>query len=154
MQPEPDKQLEQMIDRELRQLPNRRAPETLLPRVRAAIAARAQQPWWKKSLAEWPTGMRWLFLAVALLAVVGTVYGTFAVSQGMTWASLQQSAGGWLAMFKPMWSLLAVVGNALLLVLKSVPVSFWWISGGVITAAYLACVGLGTLGYRMAFNKM
>lgn len=152
MQPEPDKNLEQWLHRELRQLPDHRAPEALRARVSAAIAARERLPWWKKSFAQWPQGGRWLFLAVALLIVMGSVYGTFAMTQEVSLTSVQKSAGGWLVMFKPLSSLLAVIGNALWLVVKTVPTYFWWAMGGVITAAYLTCVGLGTLGYRLAFK--
>lgn len=49
---------------ELRRLPNLRAPDTLVPRVRGALARRAVQ-WWRQPWLEWPRA--WQTASAALL---------------------------------------------------------------------------------------
>jgi hypothetical protein len=65
--------LERLADRELRRLPAPRAPQTLLPRVMAAVEAWAGRPWYSRAWFTWP--MAWQAVSVAALAllVAGTV---------------------------------------------------------------------------------
>jgi hypothetical protein len=59
--------LEQRVDRELRRLPAPRAPQTLLPRVLAAVEAWVNRPWYTRAWFTWPLG--WQVASVALLAL-------------------------------------------------------------------------------------
>src|SRR5437764_13255978 len=65
-----DKKLELQIDRQLKGLPELDAPAGLVPRVMAALAARAALPWYRQSWSQWPVAMRWSSFA-ALLALFG-----------------------------------------------------------------------------------
>lgn len=66
---EDNDELETLVDRELRRLPQPRAPHTLLPRVMAAVEAWAQRPWYTRAWFTWPVGWRVASLApLALLA--------------------------------------------------------------------------------------
>ncbi len=49
--------LESLIDRELRRLPEPRAPRSLLPRVMAAVAE-ARRPWYARAWRTWPIGLQ------------------------------------------------------------------------------------------------
>ncbi len=60
--------LEHLIDRELKQLPVPRAPETLLPRVLAATAGRKPAPSCAAPWLERPR--RWQMASVAVLALI------------------------------------------------------------------------------------
>jgi hypothetical protein len=62
-----DDELEALVDRELRQLPAPRAPQTLLPRVMAAVAAWNERPWYTRAWFAWPAG--WRLASVLPLAV-------------------------------------------------------------------------------------
>src|SRR5688500_12276604 len=62
--------LERLVDRELQRLPAPRAPETLLPRVMAAVDAAARRPWYTRAWFTWPLG--WQLAAVTLGIVVLT----------------------------------------------------------------------------------
>jgi len=44
-----EKQLEQLVHRELRKLPELPAPETLVHRVMLAVHAKEHRPWWQRS---------------------------------------------------------------------------------------------------------
>jgi hypothetical protein len=71
----PEQDLEKLMDRELRSLPPPRAPETLAPRVMAAIAARAAPPWHRRTWFEWSRGWQVASaaLTVAFLATLMTL---------------------------------------------------------------------------------
>ena len=63
--------LRAIVDRELRQLPTPRAPETLLPRVLAAVDAWTWRPWYMRAWFAWPAA--WRAASVALLVLVVSV---------------------------------------------------------------------------------
>jgi len=65
--------LERLIDRELKQLPVPRAPETLLPRVLAATAGRKPAPSYAAPWLDWPR--RWQLASVTVLALVAAGAG-------------------------------------------------------------------------------
>ena len=50
---EPD-DLERIVGRALKQLPSPRAPDTLLPRIMAAVDTSAQRPWYRRAWRTWP----------------------------------------------------------------------------------------------------
>jgi hypothetical protein len=56
------------VSRALNQLPLLRAPETLLPRVMAAVQAWAGRPWYERAWFTWPIG--WQFATFALLVLM------------------------------------------------------------------------------------
>jgi hypothetical protein len=49
--------LESLIDRQLRRLPEPRAPRSLLPRVMAAVVE-ARRPWYARAWRTWPIGLQ------------------------------------------------------------------------------------------------
>lgn len=61
-------ELEQYIDRELKRLPEARAPRTLLPRVLQAVAAAEPAPWYARAWFTWPR--EYQIYSAALLALV------------------------------------------------------------------------------------
>jgi hypothetical protein len=60
--------LQQLMDRELKQLPTPRAPETLLPRVLAATVHRKPAPWCARAWVTWPRGWQ-VASVVAFVAI-------------------------------------------------------------------------------------
>ena len=62
-------ELEAIIDRELRHLPAPRAPDTLLPRVLAAVHAWTLRPWYERTWFTWP--MAWQIASAAALILLG-----------------------------------------------------------------------------------
>src|SRR6478752_931002 len=61
--------LEALASRELRRLPLPRAPQTLLPRVLAAVDAWARRPWYMRAWFTWPLGWQGASLALVAFAV-------------------------------------------------------------------------------------
>lgn len=63
-----DEDLDSLVDRRLRRLPPPRAPETLLPRVMAAVRRPAPARWYGRPWVEWPLVCQ--AASVALLAAL------------------------------------------------------------------------------------
>jgi hypothetical protein len=63
-------ELEQRVDRALAELPPLAAPDTLLPRVLAAVQSWAERPWYQRAWLTWPMGMQVASVAMLMLLVV------------------------------------------------------------------------------------
>ena len=63
--------LEELIGRRLRSLPEPLAPPTLWPRVRAAVEEHLARPWYRRTWRDWPLALRAASLALAAGALVG-----------------------------------------------------------------------------------
>ena len=60
--------LETLVDERLRRLPLPRAPQTLLPRVLAAVQQWAERPWYARAWFTWPPA--WQAVSVAVLVLI------------------------------------------------------------------------------------
>ena len=94
MRPQPEGELEQFIDRELRQLPDRQAPATLLPRVMAAWVERQRRPWWRQSFSHWPGAARIGFLVLTTALTALLAYFVLGLTNGVSPAALGAEARG------------------------------------------------------------
>jgi hypothetical protein len=79
----PLRELEEIVDREFRRLPMPRAPETLLPRVMAAVHAWALRPWHARAWLTWPIWLR---------AASAGVFAMLAAGGAVLWPDLQAAA--------------------------------------------------------------
>ena len=62
---------DEQLERELRELPGPRAPETLLPRVLLAVAEADARPWYSRAWVTWPRGLQVASAAFLALIVAG-----------------------------------------------------------------------------------
>src|SRR2546429_7155986 len=67
--------LEEAIHQQLAIVPERAAPEALVASVLATIQARAARPWWRRPIPQWPRRNQFVFVAVMLAIVCGSVIG-------------------------------------------------------------------------------
>jgi hypothetical protein len=146
--------LAELIHGELRQLPPVKAPATLAPRVLAAIEARANQPWWKKSWSDWPKWCRVLVLLFGVSIAGGLSYLAFYFGPELTLSAVGDLVAEWLSSLKPAWETALALANATLLLFRSGGQLLWWIGLVVVAMIYLTSVGLGTVCYRVALNKI
>ena len=153
MNDDPENNLEQEIGRALRQLPLRRAPATLLPRVLAAIQAHAHQPWWQRPLATWPRWMQVITLVLSVGIASLLAWGIGQGIQAVDFAAAGKAVGSFLDRFEFVWTATTATGNAFLLVLSKTHPIFLCAAGALCVIAYTSCVGMGTLLYRLATNK-
>jgi hypothetical protein len=81
-----EKALERWATDALRQLPQRKAPASLAPRILAAVARAEARPWYMRPWSEWPDHFRWMtvlvvgaLLAAALQALAGVHHAALPV---------------------------------------------------------------------------
>jgi ribose/xylose/arabinose/galactoside ABC-type transport system permease subunit len=93
-----DWDLEKIVDRELKGLPQPRAPHTLMARVLEAVAQAPQAPWYARPWRAW----RLEWQVVSALFVLGVLTGTLVAGQ-YAWQMLNpealpgQATAAWLA---------------------------------------------------------
>ncbi len=143
------------LRRELRGLPDLTAPKTLAPRVMAALAARQARAWYQASWSYWPASMRVLFLLVGGAVLAGLAFAGFQLPQ---YLGLAGAAGNSLAdsltWLRPYLENMARLGDTVFMVAKALPQQLLWSLAAMVALAYALCVGLGTVGYRLALNRI
>lgn len=150
-----ERELAEQIHRELNQLPNLKAPSSLGPRVLAAIAARQEVPLWKKSWTDWPIGMKALFLVMGIAALGGLVMAGSAVPQLSSLASgVMDSFANMFAAARPYFEPFARLSGSIAPTLEAAGPKLFWYLAALVGIAYATCIALGTLGYRLVFNKI
>jgi hypothetical protein len=151
MNPQDEQNLERLIHRTLRDLPNRRAPGTLEQRVLAEIERRGALSWWRQGFAHWPVPARVTFLILsggfAKLAIMAAVWA-FA---GFDSLQFQQAFATPYAWMDAGLAVVRAFGDFASVTVRSIPPL--WIYGGlaVIGALYVTLFGLGAAAYRTLY---
>ena len=151
--PDSEEKLAKLIGYHLRQLPAPKAPRSLAPRILEAIAARQNRPWWQKSWFHWPRYFQTLFVLVTLTAVAFAGWYSTALDPDVFLNHLREVVLSQFDFAKPVVTLVVALGNALVSVARAAGQTFWMAAISVVVVIYLACVGLGTLCYRLAFSN-
>jgi hypothetical protein len=152
METQPPKNLEELIHRELLKLPERAAPETLIPRVLAQIQARANRRWWQCSWSHWPFPLKVLSLPFLLAGLAAAVAGASAL---WNWGSAEpglEFVSAKLESITAFWNLVSALGNSVLVLGRAAGGQWLLVALLVPLIMYLACIALGTLCYRMAVS--
>src|SRR3989442_10640350 len=97
-----EKALETLLERELKKLPDLAAPQTIIPRVLAAIQAKAR-PWWQRPWVTWPWGLRVLFLFAVFVVLGGVVHFAPQATHGISPQPLLTKLGDWMSLLAPVW---------------------------------------------------
>ena len=150
MNPDYDNRLEKAVDRELRDLPDLSAPDTLVPAVMARIRACSVLPWYRRSWPTWPTSLRFASLFLMLALFGGLCYGGWKISHAETLTLSMQSVGEWFSATTVIWRTVAVLGEAIFLFVKQLNAAFLVALIAVAVFSYAACIGLGTAFFRYA----
>jgi hypothetical protein len=153
MESHPQKTLEELIHRELSKLPEQAAPETLVPRVLARIQARQQRHWWQRPWPQWPWAAQIASLPLMLGGVVSAFFGLSVIWKFMLGYNEFGSISDTVDWVAGVWDFLGVLGNAGMVLGRSVGQEWLLLALLVPVLMYLACVGLGTLCYRMAVSQ-
>jgi len=134
-------QVEQLLDRVLRELPLRRAPQTLERRVLSELARRAALPWWRQSFAHWPRLAR-----VAFVAVCGMLSGLTIVGG----ASLVAGIGSARALSQS-FAFIGASGQAVASLVRAIPPAWLYEGVGLATVLYGLLFALGATAYRTLY---
>ena len=113
-----EKRLEAAVDKELRSLPELKAPNTLMFRVMKALEARLSLPWYQQSWQMWPLAVRAASLVVLLTLFGGVCFGTWKLTHLESFAAATQTIGSWFSGLGVIWHATAALLNALVLAVK------------------------------------
>lgn len=146
-------ELEALVDRELKSLAPLSAPPSLAPRILAAIAARAEAPWYRRAWPTWPLVLQGTSLAI-LLALFGTLcLGSWRFFQSETVAVTTEKVGGVLSVFDLVLRTLGALRDAGLQVIQHVGSGYVIAFAAVVLMAYALCVALGSACVRFAYVR-
>jgi len=106
---ESEERLEQLLGQGLRDLPLRRAPDSLESRVFSELARRESLPWWRRSFAHWPMAPRAVFVSICVALVVLTLLGGLSAFVGI--GSLNEFGGLLLSLVHPALVVAASAGG-------------------------------------------
>lgn len=138
---DPNDGLERLLDRTLRELPLRAAPQTLEARVFGELERRASLPWWRRSFTHWPPAARVLFVVICGASIgLAFVGGAAAIAniRSLSWA-------------RDIGVLMASGGNLLALLSRTEPPAWLYESIAVCAALYAVLFGLGAALYRTLY---
>ena len=147
-----EKQLEADIDRELKALPSLPAPLTLASRVMAAIEKRSALPWFRHPWFAWPIALRLASLMTLLALFGGLTFGAWAVFHSGS-GVLPEKFGGGLSAVGALWEVAWVLLDAVARVVKQLGPLFLIAYVAILTFGSATCLGLGTLGMRVALAR-
>jgi hypothetical protein len=146
-------QLEQLIRRELRKLPELRAPETLVHRVMLAVHVKERQPWWQRPWLAWPRPAQWVSSALFATTVAALIYFGAQAWELAGIGNPLDKIWLWIVSLAPLWNWLLALLNAVALAIQKGGQLYLSIGLGVAATMYLLCVATGTACYRLAFNR-
>src|SRR6059058_4774263 len=98
-----EKELEQLIEREARKLPELQAPETLVHRVMLAVHAKERQPWWQRPWLTWPRAAQVISSALSAVTVASFVYFGAAAWRAAGIGSPLDRIFQWISSLAPLW---------------------------------------------------
>jgi hypothetical protein len=147
---EPEKKLEELIHRELRQLPDLQAPPGIIQRVRATLEARARLPWYQRSWFTWPLPLRLASAAMMLALVSGLTWLISHVSvrpTGLEFPLVESPT------VSTLMSVTSAIANALVLTARAINPIYLAAALALVAMMYISCIALGTVCYRIAWDK-
>jgi len=148
-----EQELERLVERELKRLPDVPAPQTLVHRVMLAVQQRQQRPWWQRPWLTWPPGSQVasFFVLAASVGMVSHLAGL--VHGGIDTISISHWPSEWAALFAPVGTTLKTLGLVLSIVLREIGQPVLLALGAAWVLCYLACIAVGTACFRLAFNR-
>ena len=153
MNPEHEKKLESIIDRELKGLPELTAPETLSRRVMASLARRASVPWYRSPWQNWPAHLRIPAFALLVVFFGALCFGAWKLPHTEFATAGATKVSGSLSSLISLWNALNAVAAAFVLAFKQLGTVLIAAILGGIALAWVMCIGLGTACVRLAWAR-
>jgi len=144
-----ERNLEAQIDRELRALPDLRAPAALHSRVMAAIERKASKK--QTAWSAWPAGTRFAVLLVLTAGFTGLCLAGWELRETAFWGSTASTLRGFWSFLGIFAHLSELITSSLVLIVKNLN---GVILAGLVVAlalAYFTWAALGALWFRIAF---
>ena len=153
MNAEYEKQLEAGIRRELEALGELEAPPEIARRVMRAIEQRAAAPWYRRAWQAWPFGLQAGSFAGLLAVFVFLCFGASQLTRFATLTPAAREVSGWFSLAGAAWRAVTALTNAVGLAFQNLSPAV--LIGGAILLlfCYAACLGLGTIYWRLAYAR-
>ena len=148
-----EKQLEAAISRELKALPNLRAPASLATRVLAAIEQRATVPWYRRDWQTWPASLQAVSTLVLLAGFGGLCFLSWQLVQTPSFALASGKAGSLFGGLGTLWNALGLVKSGVWMTLKGVNPALLAGCGLALALGYAMCLALGAVYVRLGFAR-
>lgn len=145
-----EKQLEERIDCELKDLPELQAPPALAARIMSAVRHRAARPWYRRSWQAWPVTFQAASLPILLAMFGGLCWSVSALAHRVASVPAVQQVAGGIAGLRVFLRTLNVLGDAVILSFRHFGMGYLAVVFIALFLVYAACVGLGTLSLRLA----
>ena len=140
--------LHDFVHRALNELPNRRAPRSLIDRVNAAIAMREALPWYARGWTGWPAAARIAVATAGVAAVMAFVWLGVAGMEWFTTTPVREIATERAPEASALASAFVAVLDGLRLAVDRVAQPYLIGALVVMGAGYAACIGAGAGVYR------
>jgi hypothetical protein len=145
-------ELETLVDRHLRQLPQPRAPHTLLPRVLAAVQAWAQRPWYERAWFTWP--LVWQMASIAaLILIVGASAALLPKTIAAAGAVRATVTGRVMDDVAPLAQRAEVTTNTVRVIWRALLEPLVAYAFGLVVLMCLACAAVGAALDRVIFER-
>ena len=148
---EPGDEGAEWVDRLLRDLPDRQAPDSLQLRVLQALEARAARPWWRRGFVHWPLAARAGFVAISTALVGFTMVGN-------PWSDarapgLNQAVALAAAWTHPARVVVQSAADLAAVIAHAVPPVWTYGLLAIGAVLYAALVALGATAYRSIYGQ-
>jgi uncharacterized membrane protein len=153
MNSENDNRLEIEIDRELKRLPDLKAPGTLTLRVMAAIQKQATTAWYRQSWQHWPVPLQ-IVCVLFFVALVGALcFGLWKLPDTRGFLLVAHKVTGWFSLVSTLWAALNAVVAGVALAIKHLGTGFLLSLFAAGALVWVMCLGLGTVAVRLALSR-
>lgn len=137
------------LHRELRGLPDPKAPPELAPRVMARLASSrvlGTLPWWRRPMPAWPMPARLCGEGALVLVVLAVLWGP-------SWIPVRNPYPGGMEMLWMFTGLAESLLQAFHRLLASIPTAVYVVLVVAFSLAYLGSLALGALVYRQLTHR-
>ena len=146
-----EKQLEAVVDRELKGLRELTAPEALMSRIAAAIEQRSI--WYQRPWPMWPLGIQAASLLLLMALFGGLCFSSWKVSQVEGFTAALQRPLEWISGLGAMWHAFTVVLGSIALAIKQLHTGILFGLFAALALGYAMCLGLGTVYVRLGMAR-
>jgi hypothetical protein len=140
--------LHRFVHKALSELPNRRAPRSLIDRVNAAIAMREALPWFARGWTAWSAPARILTVVASVAAVATFAWLGLLGTEFFSTTSVREIATERAPMLSALGSALITLLEGLKMAVERVAQPYLLAALIIMGAGYAACIGAGAGIYR------